>query len=197
MINDEFRVVILSNRYVPIWNASTSGAASAYVELSASSASVHPFKFNHCIIQGIATRRGDWGGEQGKGEIAESPSLDVPESGKHPRPSKQTDRGSIVCSRKHACQYTLIITYRGEHPNTRIFADRGEEAEIRICCEHRCSNIRTRACVCLCASGGVRRWSFLTRGADRSGVVTPRKRCRDTSRFINFECHCRQGAFAR
>lgn len=118
-----------------------------------------------CILSSLiialfkASRReeGAWGREQGKGEIAESPSLDVPESGKHPRPSKQTDRGSIVCSRKHACQYALIITYRGEHPNTRIFADRGEEAEIRICCEHRCSNIRTHACVCLCASGGVRR----------------------------------------
>lgn len=166
MSNDKFRVVILSNRYVPIWNASTSGVVPpSTLELSASSAPVHPFKFNHCIIQGIAMRKG-----KNKGR-AKSLNHRVLTSGKHARANRQT--GSIVCSRKHACQYALIITYRGEHPNTRIFADRGEEAEIRIYCEHP-SNVYVYARVCTCASGGARRWSFLTRDVDRSGVVTPR-----------------------
>lgn len=71
--------------YIPIRNASTSGVASVDVKLSASSAPVRPFKFNHCIIQDIATRKGE---NKRRAKIAESPSLDV---GKTSVPGK-TDR---------------------------------------------------------------------------------------------------------
>lgn len=128
------------------------------VKLSASSAPVHPFKFNHCIIQSIGDEEREESGSAGASRTREGRNRWITESwcrqNIRARVNRQT--GSIVCSRKHACQYTLIITYRGEHPNTRIFADRGEEAEIRICCEHRCNASSILVCVRPCIHGCIR-----------------------------------------
>lgn len=54
--------------------------------------------------------------------------------GKHPAPEQigGAERVFEGTRARNACQYALIITY-GRAFGTRIFADRGEEAGIRIC----------------------------------------------------------------
>jgi len=116
--------------------------------------------------------------------FAESSNLDAGKTGGANRWRRECVRGNM-----HSLCVSIRVNYyvRASIRNANICRSWGGSRNPHL---HEC---RWDICMCIRWRGDDRFW----READRSGAVTLRKRCRDTSRFINLECHWRNGAPAQ